>query len=358
MKTKIFPLHPLSVTGYFDGEGCFNISVYLNPKMNTGFSVTFSAEFKQHSNSENLLYSLKSFFDNKGSISYSNKTKTVLRYKISNINDIVNFIIPHFDKYPLITSKQLNYLDFKKAILLINSKKHLTEEGMSEIIKITKNMNTNRPFEEKWKFCYNQSLNKDITLSPEWVSAFSDGEGNFNFHIRNKGNSTVCAYSISQNVHDYHVMALIVKFFKCGSLYPLIVDKTFESAYNYFSERKNKGLNSVISYTITSRELNKNIIIPFFEKYPLYSTKALDFEDWKTLIKLVDDKAYLTEEGKIKMLNLSKGMNNSRKLDLFSNSVSSMLMQQHSESDLAPTRTAVSKDVVIPAQSDDDLQDT
>lgn len=319
MKTKIFPLHPLNVTGYFDGEGCFNISVYLNPKMKTGFSVTFSAEFKQHSNSENLLYSLRSFFDNKGTISYSNKTKTVLRYKISNINDIVNIIIPHFDKYPLITSKQLNYLDFKKVILIIYSKKHLTEEGMNEIKKIIKNMNTNRSFKEKWEFCYNQSLNKDIILSSEWISSFSDSEGNFNFHIRNKGNSTVCAFSISQNVHDYHVIALIKQFFKCGSLYPLIVNKTFESAYNYFHKRKNKGINSVINYTITSRELNKNIIIPFFEKYPLYTTKALDFEDWKSLIKLVDNKTYLTKEGRIKILNLSKGMNNSRKLDLFSN---------------------------------------
>ena len=330
MKTKIFPLHPLNVTGYFDGEGCFNVSVYLNPKMKTGYSVTFSAEFKQHSNSENLLYSLKNFFDNKGSISYSNKTKTVLRYKISNINDIVNLVIPlpfggyALDKYSLITSKQLNYLDFKKAILLINSKKHLTEEGINEIIKITKNMNTYRPFEEKWKFCYNQSLNKNIIIAPEWLSSFADSEGFFNFRISSLGNSTACTFSISQNVHDYHVMALIIKYFKCGSLNPLIVNETFESANNYYKERKNNNLNSIISFTITSRELSKTFIIPFFEKYSLYSTKALDFEDWKTLIKLADDKAYLTEDGKIKMLKLSKGMNNNRKLDLFLNSVSSM----------------------------------
>lgn len=145
----IYKLHPFNVTGYYDGEGCFNISVYLNPKMKTGYSVTFSAEFKQHSNSLKLLQSLKSYFNNKGSISFSNKNETVSRYKISNIDNIVNYIIPHFNKYPLITSKQLNYLDFKKAILLIKDKKHLTEEGINKIIQISKKMNTNRSFEEK-----------------------------------------------------------------------------------------------------------------------------------------------------------------------------------------------------------------
>lgn len=317
LENNVYKLHPYNVTGYYDSEGCFNISVYLNPKMKIGYSVTFSAEFKQHSNSLKLLQSLKSYFNNKGSINFSNKNETVSRYKISNIDEIVNYIIPHFDKYPLITSKQLNYLDFKKAILLIKEKKHLTLEGINKITQISKKMNTNRSFEEKWKFCHNQSLNKDIIITPEWVSAFSDGEGNFNFHIRKIGNSTVCAYTISQNVHDYPVMALIVKFFKCGSLYPLIVNNTFESAYSYFEARKIKGLNAITTFTITSREVIKNIIIPFFEKYPLYSTKALDLDDWITLIKLADAKAYLTEEGKINMLKLSKGMNNRRKLDLF-----------------------------------------
>lgn len=58
-------------------------------------------------------------------------------------------------------------------------------------------------------------------------------------------------------------MALIVKYFKCGSLYPLIVNNTFESAYSYFEARKIKGLNSIITFTVTSREVIKNIIIPF-----------------------------------------------------------------------------------------------
>jgi len=36
----------------------------------------------------------------------------------------------------------------------------------------------------------------------------------------------------------------------------------------------------------------------FFNKYPLYTIKSLDFEDWKTLISMSDTKEYKTVVGK------------------------------------------------------------
>lgn len=305
---NIYKLHPYNITGYFDGEGCFNISVYLNAKMKTGYSVTFSAEIKQHSNSVNLLYSIKEYFNGKGNISFT--TNSLARYKISNIKDILNLILPHFDKYPLITSKHLNYLDFKKVILMIDSGDHLTEIGITNIIEIISKMNSKRSFLEKWNFCFNQS--KIINnLNSEWVQAFTDSEGYFKFLVRNN-HSNSCEFSISQNVHDYHVMLLFIKFFNGGKLYPLSVNSTFESAINYYNSRNNKNINSVIKFVVNTQKLTTDVIIPFFNKYPLYTTKSLDFEDWKTLIHLNDIRYFKTIEGKTKMLNLSKGMNKGR----------------------------------------------
>jgi hypothetical protein len=137
------------VTGYFDGEGCFNISIYKNPKMKTGFSITFSVEMKQHYFSLHVLNLIKQFFEDKGHISFSNKNKSVMRFKISNLNDIINVVIPHFDKYPLITSKYLNYNDFKKAIFIIKSGEHLTKNGIKKLMEIINQMNTKRNFKDK-----------------------------------------------------------------------------------------------------------------------------------------------------------------------------------------------------------------
>ena len=162
---KISTLHPYNVTGYFDSEGCFNISIYKNPKMKIGFSVTFSVEMKQHYNSLNVLKSIKNFFEDKGHISFSNKNKSVMRFKISNLNDIINVVIPHFDKYPLITSKNLNFNDFKKAIFIIKSGEHLTENGIKKLMEIISLMNTKRSFKDKWEFSFNQASN--LELHPE-----------------------------------------------------------------------------------------------------------------------------------------------------------------------------------------------
>lgn len=303
-----YKLHPYNITGYFDGEGCFNISVYPNAKMNIGYSVTFSAEIKQHSNSVNLLYSIKEYFNGKGNISFT--TSSLARYKISNLKDIVNLILPHFDKWPLITSKHLNYLDFKQVILMIDSGDHLTDTGITNIIQIINKMNSKRSFLDKWNFCFSQSkLIND--LNSEWVQAFTDSEGYFKFQVR-QNHSNTCEFSISQNVHDYHVMLLFMKFFNGGKLYPLSVDSTFESAINYHNSRNKKGINSVINFVVNTQKLTKDVIIPFFNKYHLYTTKSLDFEDWKTLIHLNETRYFKTIEGQTKMLKISKGMNRGR----------------------------------------------
>ena len=50
-------------------------------------------------------------------------------FRVTSLKDITDVIIPHFDKYPLVTQKKADYLLFKQAIMLIVEKKHLTEEG-------------------------------------------------------------------------------------------------------------------------------------------------------------------------------------------------------------------------------------
>lgn len=164
IKNLIIPkLKPYGVTGYFDGEGCFNILIYKNTKMKVGYSLTFSVEIKQHKLSDNILFSLKDYFGNKGSIT---SYKNISRYKISSISDIIHYVIPHFDKYPLLSSKQLNYLDFKKAINIISKLGHFNLEGINKIKNITSKMNTNREFLDKWNYCKNLANMKE-SLHPE-----------------------------------------------------------------------------------------------------------------------------------------------------------------------------------------------
>jgi hypothetical protein len=53
----------------------------------------------------------------------------------------LDVIINHFYKYPLITQKLADYKLFKQIFDLVKCKKHLTQEGLKEIISLKANMN-------------------------------------------------------------------------------------------------------------------------------------------------------------------------------------------------------------------------
>ncbi len=63
-------------------------------------------------------------------------------YSVQSARAIANVIIPHFDKYPLITQKRADYLLFKQAVnLLLNCKARSSVEGIKNIISIRASMN-------------------------------------------------------------------------------------------------------------------------------------------------------------------------------------------------------------------------
>ena len=76
-------------------------------------------------------------------------------------------------------------------------------------------------------------------------------------------------------------MALLVKYFGGGKLYPLSVDGSFESAFDYYKERNKKSLNSVIAFEVNTRSMNKSQIIPFFNKYPFSKWRNIKFYNFK-----------------------------------------------------------------------------
>ena len=88
-----------------------------------------------------MLNSFKEFFKC-GTIVLDNKKDGSLKYKVSDLNSLVNIIIPHFDKYPLLTQKFSDYILFKEAVSLINSKKDMKkEEFLVKIVEIKASMN-------------------------------------------------------------------------------------------------------------------------------------------------------------------------------------------------------------------------
>jgi hypothetical protein len=134
-------LKPYYVTGFSDGESSFHVSVLKNKEYKIGYHVLPSFSIQLHIKDLLLLEQIKDYF-NIGTVRIKkNKDNTTAMYSVQSYKDIINVIIPHFDKYPLLTQKRADYILFKQIIDLINQGKHLTIEGLAEIISIKASMN-------------------------------------------------------------------------------------------------------------------------------------------------------------------------------------------------------------------------
>jgi hypothetical protein len=87
------------VSGFVDAEGCFSvvIEVFKTKKVKVSFEINL------HEKDIDILYKIKAFFG-VGAI-YHRSTKKIAVYRVTNVNYIKNYIIPHFFNYPLISKK-------------------------------------------------------------------------------------------------------------------------------------------------------------------------------------------------------------------------------------------------------------
>jgi hypothetical protein len=174
-------LNPNYVTGFTDGEGCFFVGVNLNPRYKTGYRVKIIFQIGVHEKDLALLEQIKLFF---GVGEISRLGEESIQFRVSSLNDL-NIIINHFDNYPLLTRKLSDYLLFKQVLSLMEQGKHLTLEGLNQIVSIKASLN-NGELSDTLKSAF---LDIKPASKPEikdrkikdlhWLAGFTDAEGCF-----------------------------------------------------------------------------------------------------------------------------------------------------------------------------------
>lgn len=133
-----FSLDPNWMSGFVDGDGGFIINIRENNKVEFRFHVA------QHNRDYYLLCLFKSFFNSGNVYLRSNLSTPRCDFVVQNSKDIYNNVVKHFDEYPLETIKQLDYKDFKQALLIVKSKEYLESEDLEKIKELKTGMNTGR----------------------------------------------------------------------------------------------------------------------------------------------------------------------------------------------------------------------
>jgi len=116
-------LNPFYVSGLVDGEGTFAVSIYKSEAHKTGWRLQPSFSIELHKKDLILLNSLQSFFFSVGTIRIRGRDGQGI-YSKYDLEELTNVIIPHFDKYPLLTQKRADYLLFKQVVAAV-----LSEDG-------------------------------------------------------------------------------------------------------------------------------------------------------------------------------------------------------------------------------------
>lgn len=268
-KKKIMLKFNSYLAGLFEGDGHISINEKYNPR----FCIT------THEKNEPWLLHIKKKLKNFGFIRKKKKERALV-LTISNKQGI---------------------------LLLIN-----TLNGNLKTPKIEK-------FKEMLEW-YNKKENTNIPLLPinydldnAWLSGFIEADGSFliRYSIPKKASKKLpriaAKFSLDQRMtlskdennqdetKSYkEILTSIANYLNCNLL--TVTKKTGKTYYN-ITISNNQGTNNLIKY---------------FTKYPLSSSKHLDFLNWKEVVQMINKKEHLIQENFKKILELKKEMNKSR----------------------------------------------
>jgi len=127
------------IVGFVDGEGCFHIGINKNDTMKLGVQVLPEFTVVQHQVDEQVLYALKAYF-RCGVVRKNHGTR--LCYRVRGQDNLLQNIIPFFEKHQLKTRKRVDFAKFRKVVLLMQKGEHLTPEGLEKIRQIKTTMNS------------------------------------------------------------------------------------------------------------------------------------------------------------------------------------------------------------------------
>ena len=80
-----------------------------------------------------ILELIKKFF---GVGDIKSQGKDSVQYRVTSVKDLIEVIIPHLEKFPLITQKRADFILFKQVVNLMYNKEHLTVEGFQKILNL------------------------------------------------------------------------------------------------------------------------------------------------------------------------------------------------------------------------------
>ena len=120
------------ISGYADGEGCFTVSIAPRAQLLVGWEVRPSFSVSQNGDRAEVLQLIESTFGC-GAIRPDRSDRT-LKWETRRLEDLLDRVIPHFERYPLLSSKRSDFERFASVCRLMADGAHRGRNGLIEIV--------------------------------------------------------------------------------------------------------------------------------------------------------------------------------------------------------------------------------
>ena len=309
-RPKLNKLDPWFMTGFVDAEGCFSIELYKDSKAKFKYTPRLVLIINLHVKDLPILLSFKDTFG-VGTVSTKGK---VTSYTVKTFKDLA-VIVNHFKLYPLVSSKYLVYQYWLQAYNILATKEHFNYQGMTKLATL-KNL-TNFGLSDSLKEAlpdFNISLIDTMSYNFKgiphgmWVAGFASGDGSFFTKLTQYKDTfhTGCVFKITLHLKDTALLEGLYDYL--SKYFPNI-------SFNKYNSRTNKGIffsKQTVSLNISNIKDIGNIVIPFFDLYPVLGIKKMDYNDFKNIYNIILSKGHLSSEGLAQIQQIRNNMNDKR----------------------------------------------
>nr|ATI20373.1 LAGLIDADG endonuclease [Juglanconis oblonga] len=276
------------LAGFTDAEGTFYVGISSNKKVSLRYRIGL------HIDDRPVLEYIVGRLGFGKIYSYKNSVELVI-YKREDLKKVIEI----FSKYPLQSTKWLNFRDFSRCFELLSDKVGDSLEIKHQIINIKNNMNN---------LCTNYELpaTKTIHITKYWFLGFIEGEGSFTV---TKGNKYQLFFSLNQAGSNLPLMIEIQNFLEnlsgtnglYSGAFKVTTLKTLESNHN-----------TAYRIKISNTSYFRDAFIPLLLSLQWVSKKRLDFYDWVFIFLLRENGHHYLENGQTLIELFLSQMNNNR----------------------------------------------
>ena len=106
------------ISGYVDGEGCFAVTINRNRTCRAGYQLVPEFHVSQNGDRAQVLGVIQARFGGCGYIKPNGRRDRAVVYVVRRRRDLLQHVIPFFERSPLISAKQEEFRKFAAIVRL------------------------------------------------------------------------------------------------------------------------------------------------------------------------------------------------------------------------------------------------